>query len=100
MKHGRYFDIPESPSEVEDLWNLAIPLSQTKPPDWLDSSRYRSLPARADAPTADGRDDYLAEVRELEGLNILVGSEECSDGRLYVGAPWWDQIWSVGIYRG
>jgi hypothetical protein len=100
MKRGRYFDIPESPSEVEDLWARAQPLSQTKPPDWLDSSRYRSLPARAHAPTADNRDDYLAEVRELEGLNILVGSEKCSDGRLYVGAPWWDQIWSIGIYRG
>src|SRR5579884_4276261 len=96
MKRGRYFEIPESARELEDLWARAQPLSQATPPLWLDPSRYRSFPAPAHATTAD----YLSEVKELEAMNILVPSEESSGGRMFVGAPWWDQIWSIGVYRG
>ncbi len=106
MKAGRFFRIPERPSELWDLWNQARPLRPDRLPQWLtweDAAAYRYLAsASAAGLTAAENAVFLAEIEELELARLIVDADP-GDAHLrhvHIEAPRSEAVWSIGIYQG
>jgi hypothetical protein len=106
MRRGEYFDIPETPDDVNLLRGRAVPIEDGTCPDWLDasdSSFYRYVGC-ADEPygSTTPTKSFQSEIDELHMAGLLV----CKDGsipgrwRIYVTSdPLYDD-WAIGIYAG
>lgn len=106
MIEGRFFSIPQSPSDLDRLRCGAKPLSQATCPRWLeqaDSDYYRYLGNRSAAElTSDDLDLFLEEIRLLETAGLVVDRDRSRPEVYHVyirSAPDYD-IWSIGIYAG
>jgi hypothetical protein len=106
MKEGKYLRIPERPADIEYLWREAQALDPANLPAWVwpeDASSYRSIGFASWAKLlAHEQRDYFAELEELEAAGLIVDGDS-SDRYLhhiYIPAPWYDQVWSIGIYVG
>jgi hypothetical protein len=106
MKVGKYFRIPQGPSDLEILWEGAEPLAPADLPLWLtpDTAAEYRLVGRIvwDNSPGDAEPDYSAELAELESAGFVI-EEEARDPfarRIYMKAPRKEPVWSIGIYRG
>jgi hypothetical protein len=103
MKQGRYFRIPQHPTDLEHLWRQAAPLEPGSLPDWLtpeDAVWYRRVNlAAGPGPSAPDQADYLAEVEALEGVGLILDGAPgvC---HVYMKEPTPEPVWTIGIYRG
>jgi hypothetical protein len=104
VKQGRYFRIPESPTDLEQLWAEANPLTVADSPDWLtpeDVMSYRCLNPASITSSPEDQNPWVSEVHALESAGLVVhqDSREPSIHHLYVPEPNED-VWSIGIYQG
>jgi hypothetical protein len=105
LKKGRHFQIPEGPADIERLWREGRSLDLAQLPSWLSphtASGYR-LASDVSAATAasENGNGLLAEVEELELAGLVVERENgAGSERVYVSAPAYTDIWSIGIYAG
>ena len=106
MKDGKYLRIPEKPADIEHLWHESEPLNPVDLPEWVwpgeaDSYRFVGSTSRAEQDLREQK-DYIAEIKELEAAG-LIADQDKNDGYLhhiYIPAPWWPQVWAIGIYTG
>jgi hypothetical protein len=110
MREGKFFRIPESPADVERLWNEAEPIDPSRLPDWLtaeeaDGYRYAGSASGPD-PLRSGQEEYVAEMEALmeAGLVVDEGAEGGRAHHCYIkdpGTAWYNEaVWSIGIYVG
>jgi hypothetical protein len=106
MKEGKYFRIPQTPADLEQLWEAGERLEATNLPDWLepgDERDYRYVGSAVWAiPAGRQQKDYAAEVEELEAAGLIL-DEKTGDRyicRIYMREPKRDAVWSIAIYRG
>ena len=106
MKTGRFFRIPEMPTELDDLWNEAQALRPDCLPSWLTpdlAGLYRYLASVSVAGLdAAQRAAFQAEVDELELVGLVLDGDPDDDDlrHLYIPEPLIQPIWSIGIYQG
>ena len=98
LKKGTYFNLPENPKDIEQLWERASRLLTARLPDWLDpedASEYRVV---GTCP----RDGAEADLRELEDAGFIIEGDAEDSGvrQVYMARPHWTEIWSIGIYAG
>src|SRR5262249_47062461 len=105
---GKYFRIPEGPDDIELLWREAGPLKADQLPSWLTPEElgdYRCAGVASSAGLSAGqRDDYLAELEQLEAAGLIAEphpDDPCSQ-RLYIAEKEKNKydVWSIGIYLG
>jgi hypothetical protein len=106
VKFGRFFKIPEHPTDVQLLWERAQPLKAGCLPAWLtweDASGYRHLDtaSRAGLSTTE-QSLYLAELEQCRRAGLILDPDayDASTHHLFIAAPRREAIWSIGIYRG
>lgn len=104
MRQGKYFRIPESPTDIEQLWGEAKLLTVTSLPAWLggeDASSYRYLGTSMATPGAVEQNRWLSEQNALEAAGFVIDPDrqQGSMRHLYIPAPSED-VWSIGIYSG
>ena len=104
MKMGRYFHIPECPSDVERIWQHAAPVDQRTAPAWAASDApdsYRQVAAHRAAAfsSTDEAAVYSHELQRLHDAGLIIDGDvtDPSPQRVYVSAP---RRWSIGIYGG
>lgn len=106
MIEGRFFSIPESPSDVDRLRYEASPLSRSTRPPWLeqaDSDYYRYLGNRSAAGLAsDDRNSFLEEIQHLETAGLVTDRDQANPDvhHIYIRSTSDYDIWSIGIYAG
>ncbi len=106
MKAGRYFQIPERPSELWPLWEQAQLLRPDNLPQWLDwedAATYRYLGSASTSNASDAEKAlFLAETDELEIARMVVDEDprDAAVRHVYMPMPPREAIWSIGIYRG
>lgn len=92
--------------DVERLWQEARPLDAASLPAWLsvdDRGYYRYLRSVSSAGLAPAdRELFRKEVEELECLSFVVDPDPADPGvvRVYLAAPQYPDIWSIGVYTG
>ena len=96
MKHGKHLQIPERPSEVEQLWAAAATIPPDKVPDWLspaDVSWYRLACIAPEGGLTQ------QEIEDAEALRFVF---EERDGEVHVFMPHPPiaPVYSIGIYSG
>jgi hypothetical protein len=106
VKEGKHARIPERPGDIERLWRESQPLDPDNLPLWVwpeDTEGYRSVgfASRAELP-ANQQKGYFAELEELEVAGLIVDQDPNDPflRHIYIPAPWWPQVWSIGIYVG
>jgi hypothetical protein len=106
VKEGQYARIPDKPGDIERLWHESQPLDPADLPVWVwpeGADGYRSVGFASWAELhAQEQERYFSELKELEAAGLIV-DEDPYDRYLhhfYIPAPWWDQVWSIGIYVG
>jgi hypothetical protein len=104
MRQGKYFRIPENPTDIEQLWGEAKLLTAASLPPWLgpeDANSYRYLGTSIATLAAAERDSWLSEQNELEAAGFVIDPDRQQDSmrHLYIPAPSED-VWSIGIYSG
>ncbi len=106
MKTGRFFQIPERPRELHELWRRAIQLAPYAVPDWLswdDFGAYRLLGSVSSAGLSDAERAVLqAEMDELELARLIVDRDpqDPQRHRVYIAGPPREAEWSIGVYQG
>ena len=106
MKAGRFFQIPERPRELRELWAHARPLPTGGLPDWLtweDARSYRTLGTVSSAGlSAADQAAFQAEIDEMELARLIVDSDPRDPHlhHVYLEAPRKEAIWSIGVYQG
>lgn len=106
MKSGRFFQIPERPRELHELWRKATQLAPYALPDWLswdEFGAYRLLGSVSSAGlSAAEQVIFQAEIDELELARLVVDRDPLDPDRhrVYVAAPPKEASWSIGIYQG
>ena len=106
MKDGSFVRIPQSAQDVERLWSAATPLDDSNRPAWLTREKiagYRHLGSISESGlSADQRSQVAAELAQFQSAGGMVDEplEKPATRQLYASRPWWDQVWSVGIYLG
>jgi hypothetical protein len=106
MRQGKHFRIPERPADVEFLWREGKRLEAGDLPAWLlpdDSSEYRLANIASTLNLSDGAPkDFKSEMEELELAGMIVEPETNghSGSRVYIPAPLYPDLWSIGIYSG
>ena len=100
MKDGVFVRIPQGAADVERLWSEAAPLDDSTRPKWLapeKSMNYRFIgDLRSADLSASGRAALAAELSAFQSTGGMVDESR----RLYASRPWWDQVWSIGMYLG
>jgi hypothetical protein len=105
VRQGRYFRIPENPTDVEQLWGDAERLTATRLPAWLgpeDSDSYRYVGCTSIVTPGTGNaDGWLSERTALEAAGLVIDQDRQQNSirHLYIPAPSED-VWSIGIYSG
>jgi hypothetical protein len=106
MKEGKYFRIPQTPADLERLWEAAERLAPTDLPDWLepeDAPGFRYVGSATWAcPPGRRPEDYIAEVQDLEAAGMIL-DEETGDQyvcHIYMREPKREADWSIAIYKG
>jgi len=104
MRQGKYFRIPENPTDIEELWGEGKLLTAASLPAWLGpehASSYRYVGTYIAALAAAERDSWLVEQEALEAAGFVFDPDRhrlrCV--HLYIPAPSED-VWSIGIYSG
>lgn len=106
MKHGRFFQIPESPGDVESLRSQARPVDRLTCPRWLaakDAQYYRCVgQCRCSSSAGADYDQLLTEISELELAGLVVDQDRSDPDlrRVYISSASDYDIWSIGIYAG
>jgi hypothetical protein len=109
MKQGRYFRIPESPEDIEQLWNESPPLSTDELPTWLkveDASDYRCVAQGSCAGVAEySTRDYCAELDQLKAVGLIAYPAPMQGlaHRIFLDRnrnDKYDALWAIGIYAG
>jgi hypothetical protein len=103
MKQGRYFLIPQHPTDLQRLWANAERLEPAQLPHWLtpeDATCYRRV-ATALGPESPGqeRPEYLAEIEELEAAGLVI-DDSAGVRHIYIKEPQREAVWAIGIYTG
>lgn len=105
MRAGQYFDIPETPDDVNLLRSQAVPIEDGTCPEWLDESDrnfYRYV-GSADKPNVSAAASlFSSEIEEMSMAELIVCEDRKTPGkwRIYVtAAPLYDE-WAIGIYTG
>jgi len=96
MKHGKHLQIPECPSDVDELWSGAMTLSADRLPEWLtpkDAGWFRLLCVAPEGGLTP------EEIKAAHRLRFVI---ESHDGRLhvYMRHPPIDPVYSIGIWAG
>jgi hypothetical protein len=106
MRAGTYFQIPEGPADLAQLWRRARALDRATLPCWLtpeSAATYRHLGAGPSATEAGGDDGtYRAELEQLEAAGLVIDRARGGDlaPLVYIAEPpAWD-AWSIGLYGG
>jgi len=106
VKTGRFFRIPERPTELHGLWTKAQPLRPERLPEWLTwevAASYRLSETVAAAGLTEAEQALLAaEIEELEFARMIVDRDPGqvrSVACLYCNSAD-DAVWSIGIYQG
>jgi hypothetical protein len=103
---GRFFQIPERPSELWDLWAKAQSVPLDARPDWLsldDVSSYRQLASVSSAGlSAADQVVFSEEINTAAYARLIVEADPRNEGlhRVFVAQPCPEAVWSIGIYRG
>jgi hypothetical protein len=108
MKRGTYLTIPQTPADLQQLWNAGQALDTITAPAWTsqtDPAHYRHIGMaaqhRAGVPA-----EYVTELRELRDAGIII--EPATPGHpvdhFYLRDPqleWFNEaVWAVGIFAG
>jgi len=106
MKEGKYARIPENAADIEHLWRRSQRLDPTNLPVWIwpgdaDGYRVAGFISRAELLKREQK-CYFAELEELEAAGLIVDQDPSDryQDHIYIPAPWWDQVWSIGIFAG
>lgn len=106
MKKGKYFRIPESPTDMRTLWNEARLLQPDNLPNWLtpesaESYRHVGVFTCANLPAPEQK-RYVSELKELEASSLIVEEDPRTpfEHNIHVAAPDSSEVWSIGIYTG
>jgi hypothetical protein len=106
MKHGRFFQIPEKPCELSDLWTRAQAVPPDARPDWMtldDLPSYRLMGSASSADlSAAEKAAFAEELDEMAYARLIVQADPRDENKhfIYIGAPRPEPVWSIGIYRG
>jgi len=105
MKDGLFLRIPQSAVDAERLWAQAAPLDDSNRPQWLSSEKWASYRFGGSTPSSVSADQASRLAEELSQFESAGGIVDESPGpsgarRVYVPRPWWDQVWSIGMYEG
>jgi hypothetical protein len=106
VKEGKYAGIPDKPADIEQLWYESQLLDPADLPTWIwpedaHGYRYVGYASGAELLTQEQK-RYFAELEELEAAGLIVDRDPNDRylHHIYIPAPWWDQVWSIGIYVG
>jgi hypothetical protein len=106
VKAGHFFQIPERPRDLHDLWRRASALPPYAVPEWLDredAHALRLVDAVSSAGlSADEMAAFHAEIEEME-LGRLIVDRDPQDPqrhRVYMVGPASEATWSIGVYQG
>jgi hypothetical protein len=106
MKRGRYFTIPETPADLDRLWQAGAPLEADSLPAWaLHPNLYRHI-GSASCHGQPSAEDYWLEAEELQRAGIILerGNREPRVDHFYLMDPqvgWFNEAeWAIGIYAG
>ena len=106
MKEGKYFRIPERPSDIEEIRRLSQQLDEITRPSWLDPADDNLFRFVGTASCAqfhlDMREQYQMELEELETTGLIADPDprQANAHRLYIPSENEYNIWSIGIYTG
>jgi len=106
MRKGRFFHIPETPGDVDELRRRAVRLDAATLPSWLDASDaplYGCVDEIDATPLSEGeRRTLLEETRALEAAGLVVQGSGAAQKtwRVYVPAQRDYQEWSIGVLTG
>src|SRR5262249_34417850 len=105
----QYFRIPESPEDIEQLWNESPTLSADELPTWLEvkyASDYRCVARGWCTGVAEySTRGYCAELDQLEALGLIVdpAPREVLAHRIFLDTyrkDKYDALWAIGLYTG
>jgi hypothetical protein len=106
MRDGKYFQIPDRPSDIECLWATGKPLDASIMPEWLmaqDAAGYRYVgKASCAGLVLPERDLYFGELEALELAGMIVEEDPVNQAthHVYLSEPMATDAWSIGIYCG
>jgi len=106
MKAGTFFQIPETPGDVDVLRSSAAPLDKSTLPKWLDHGDrdyYRYLGRTSTAgPVQDNPLVLRTEIEELEsaGLVVVEDPNDFNVRHVYIPSVADYDVWAIGIYTG
>jgi hypothetical protein len=109
MKQGRYFRIPETPEDIEQLWSESSSLSADEFPTWLEVEHASDCRCVARGSCAEVTEhsarDYYAELDQLEALGLIAdpAPRKALAHRIFLyryRKDKYDAVWAIGIYAG
>jgi hypothetical protein len=103
---GRFFQIPERPRELWDLWAKGQAVPPSARPDWMtleDVPLYRIAGSVSSADLSAAERSAFAEDLDAAAYARLIVQADLRDENrhcIYIGAPRSEPIWSIGVYKG
>lgn len=104
MKQGKYFRLPDEPSDVQQIWRTAQPLPSGCLPKWLPAEqktayRYLGTFSRANLSVPE-QEGYFAEMRQLQAAGAIIEQDlfDSDVQRIFITAPRKEAVWSIGVY--